>query len=729
MTESAPAVTADPPQPHRPWKLHRKKLLSVETANMKPLVGLRNAIGVAAPLALGVALGNPIAGVAAGFGALQVSYSDSPGPYRQRARRMLTASVLCSFAVVAGGLAVRNPVAAGTLIVLWGFVAGLVVCLGETAENLGAISLVTLIIYAVQPLTGWQAIIGGLLALSGGMLQTSLALLSWPIQRYAPERRELSGLYLQLSNATITPASSESPPASQAFTAARQALAGLADDTSLQAEGYWSLLNQAERIRLTLLALRRLRKRLEREAGAQTAFQAVEEFLSASAVVLAGVGGAITRRASVSSSHQLLPQLETLAGQVRQEHARESVPFLAALENDARFLMDALTGQLCAAVRTTSEATPAQLEEFVTRDAARPWQARFLGGMAKLRANLTLQSSAFRHAIRLTLCLSLGEAIAHLLQNPRSYWLAMTIVLVLKQEFAATFSRGVHRIMGTILGLIFATSLFHFLPHGIGLEVLLVGVLVFILRWVGVGNYGVFTIAMSALVVILLAITGVPPTKVMLPRAEMTLLGGVIALATYLVWPTWERNQAPEMLARLLAAYREYFDALARARLDGRRANETELGHLRMAARLARSNMEASLERLRAEPGSNPDEISLLAALLANSHRFVRAIMAIEVISPEDAPARPEFRAFASDVSTTLDALVRFLRGVHSALHHRPDLREDHHRLVNSAESDVSRYALINEETDRMTNSLNTLTEQIESWLKLRQSHRYTPTA
>lgn len=69
MTESAPAVTADPPQPHRPWKLHRKKLLSVETANMKPLVGLRNAIGVAAPLALGVALGNPIAGVAAGFGA------------------------------------------------------------------------------------------------------------------------------------------------------------------------------------------------------------------------------------------------------------------------------------------------------------------------------------------------------------------------------------------------------------------------------------------------------------------------------------------------------------------------------------------------------------------------------------------------------------------------------------------------------------------------------------
>jgi len=38
---------------------------------MEPLVALRNAIGVVAPIALGVAVGKPMAGVAAGFGALQ----------------------------------------------------------------------------------------------------------------------------------------------------------------------------------------------------------------------------------------------------------------------------------------------------------------------------------------------------------------------------------------------------------------------------------------------------------------------------------------------------------------------------------------------------------------------------------------------------------------------------------------------------------------------------------
>jgi uncharacterized membrane protein YccC len=384
--------------------------------------------------------------------------------------------------------------------------------------------------------------------------------------------------------------------------------------------------------------------------------------------------------------------------------------------------MDALTGQLRAAVRTTNESTPAALQEFAVRDARRPWRARFFSSFATLRANLTLQSSAFRHAIRLTLCLVVGEAAAHLLHHPRSYWLAMTIVLVLKQEFAATFNRGILRIFGTILGLIFATALFHILPSGVGLEVFLVGLMVFLLRWAGAANYGVFTIAMSAFVVLVLAIAGVPPMRLMFPRGEMTLLGGVIALTTYLVWPTWERSQAPETLAQLIEATRHYFGVLATARVENRTVDEAELGPARVAARLARSNMEASFERLRAEPGMSAEEIPLVAGILANCHRFARAIMALEVVSVDSAPARQEFRTFASDLDKTLDALVQALRGNASVLENLPDLREDHHRLLNSAGTDVSRYGLVNQETDRMVNTLNTLAEQVGQWLKLRRS-------
>jgi hypothetical protein len=42
-----------------------------------------------------------------------------------------------------------------------------------------------------------------------------------------------------------------------------------------------------------------------------------------------------------------------------------------------------------------------------------------------------------------------------------------------------------------------------------------------------------------------------------------------------------------------------------------------------------------------------------------------------------------------------------------------PDLREDHHVLLQSGDPKIERYALVNVEADRIVNSLNTLREQV----------------
>jgi uncharacterized membrane protein YccC len=447
--------------------------------------------------------------------------------------------------------------------------------------------------------------------------------------------------------------------------------------------------------------------------------EVVQRFLDISAAILANIGRSLSIGESADSARESLRELETLAEDLRQEEAKPATAFLSAMTRDARFQMDALVGQLRSVVRIVSETTPAGFEALASRDAIQPWPRRITGNLAKLRANLTLQSSAFRHAIRLALCLAIGEVVARQLHSRRSYWLAMTIVLVLKPEFAATFSRGLLRVAGTILGLLLATGLFHFFPPGIGMDVVLVGVFVFLLRWAGAANYGVFTIAVSALIVVMVAFTGVSPKEVTLARGEMTLLGGLIALAAYLVWPTWERTRVFQMLAQMLEAYRAYFHAVAEAHLQCKPQNETELNRVRLAARLARSNMEASADRLRAEPGAHPEQISLLTAMLVNSHRFVRATMALEVVPVGAEPVHEEFLIFARDVEKTLEQLATALRGVKVVARHLPDLREDHHRLVDSADSEMIRYALVNEETDRMTNSLNTLREQVLQWERL----------
>jgi uncharacterized membrane protein YccC len=701
---------------------------------MEPWIALRNSIGVTLPLVIGTLLKMPLSGLAVSTGALQVSYSDGHNPYAQRAKRMLTASLLCALAVVAGGLAGRNLVTAIIVPALAAFAAGLAVSLGPAADNLGVISLVTLIIFAAQPLTPSRALLAGLLALGGGVLQSALALMLWPVRRYQPEQRALADFYHALSQIAITPSGSrEDPPATDESTAARDTLAGLGSDNSLEAARFWSLLNQGERIRLSVLTLRRLQKRMARSGVDPSRLLLLHNFLESASSVLAVIAQSLMTGGDADRAKENLLAVEQQADRWRKETQDESAEIMSggaaasgapamttamanAMSNDARYQMDALVGQLRSAVRSVSEASPAGVAELEQRDAQQPWKRRISSRTATLRANLTLKSAAFRHALRMSLCLAFGEIVAYQIRGARSYWLAMTIVLVLKQEFTATFSRGVLRIVGTIIGLLLATGLFHFLPLAIGMKIVLVGVFTFLLRWAGGANYGVFTIAVSALIVMMVAFTGVSPKAAILARGEMTCIGGVIALVAYLIWPTWERTLVGPTLAEMLESYREYFQAVVEAHLPGNPRNEAELDRLRMAGRVARTNMDASADRLRAEPGTLPEKMRLLTAMLANCHRFVRAVMALEVVPIGPEPARQEFVDFARDVEKTVEVLCAALRGEKISFRDLPDLREDHHRLVGAASSEIVRYALVNEETDRITNSLNTLREQIVQW-------------
>src|SRR5262249_54063722 len=160
-----------------------------------------------------------------------------------------------------------------------------------------------------------------------------------------------------------------------------------------------------------------------------------------------------------------------------------------------------------------------------------PLRLRFGGRLATLRGNLNLRSAAFRHAVRLAVCMAVGDAVGRVFESPRSYWIPMTIVLVLKPDFTTTFSRGILRIAGTITGLLLATALFHFLPIHTATEIALIGVFMFLMRWLGPANYGVFAISVSALIVLLVTITGISPKEVIHARGVNTVIGGILGLA------------------------------------------------------------------------------------------------------------------------------------------------------------------------------------------------------
>ena len=79
---------------------------------------------------------------------------------------------------------------------------------------------------------------------------------------------------------------------------------------------------------------------------------------------------------------------------------------------------------------------------------------------------------------------------------------------------------------------------------------------------------------------------------------------------------------------------------------------------------------------------------------------------------------RAEFGAFAEDVEKTLELLAKMLRGEKVRTKDRPDLREDHQRLLQAGDAQMEQYALVNVEVDRITNSLNMLREQVTKWVR-----------
>ena len=165
----------------------------------------------------------------------------------------------------------------------------------------------------------------------------------------------------------------------------------------------------------------------------------------------------------------------------------------------------------------------------------------------------------------------------------------------------------------------------------------------------------------------------------------------------------------------MLDGYREYFHSVVETYVGNETSSARELDRVRLGTRVARTNLEASIDRMSAEPGTTAEQMNQLNALLASSHRFVHAVMALEAgwLHTAAVPPRAASRTFMADVEKTLELLAAALRGTRVQLKEFPDLREDHNVLVASGDQKIERYALVNVEADRIVNSLNTLREQV----------------
>lgn len=701
--------------PSNTWVALWRSIVRIDRGKVNKLpIAFRNSIAVAVPLAVGIAIGNSLGGVAVATGALNVCYSDGTDPYAQRARRMFAWSVIGAVAVLTGSLTHSHLWSATLITMAWAFVAGMQLAVSPRAGDLGLNTLVTLIVFSARGPTDLRGIIyATLLVLGGGLLQMMMALLFWPVNRYDPERRAVASVYAELARGIAAPSSSLlSAPLTQPGQDVQDTLSALGRDYTVEGERFRYLFDQVDRIRLSSFALQRLQNDGHTRVDSKLSSQVQQLFSIASQLTLAVSAELATGKDNLAVKKwgdQLGEHLEAIHvdGENGDERARE---ISAAV--------DVFVGQIRAVARLAGRATPESLENQRLQKSRGP-REQLMQWLGTLQANLSLESATFRHAIRIAVCVGVADAISRSVSWQRSYWIPMTVAVILKPDFTSTLSRGFLRLIGTLIGLVLATLLYHAIPPSALAELLLVGVFTFILRVFGPANYGIFSIAISGLIVFLISETGVAPAEVVALRGTNTLAGGLLALIAYLIWPTWERKRVNETFAEMIDATRLYFHTLMESILPSAIDQTGALEDVQQSWRRVRSNAEASVDKVSSEPNFPAARLSCLTSMLASSHALAESMREMEA-ETFHTPVReqsPALQSFARDVEFTLYYLSAALRGSASAAETLPKLREDHRRLVRAKSSLGAAEEPVLLGTDRITTTLNTLREQTMRYL------------
>lgn len=687
-----------------------RNAVKLDRTQSDPVVALRNAVGIAIPLTIGELTSTASAGLASTIGALQTGFADRPGPYRLRALRMfgcaLAASVTSALAIVAS----RNDAASVALLLVLAFVAGLLVTGGPSATQVGIAATAAAIVLGHLPQPPGVAVHVGLLVLAGGAVQAVLAIAAWPLGRHRPERHALAGLYRELAAAARSPGGTGSgPQATASVDTVRKTLYGLGHDHGPSVEAYRVLLDLAERLRREVLVVAALIERLGSQ-GAPVDAGLLRSALTSCGDVLSAVADALTGGHPIPPE-VLAPARERLNGAVQRLDPADDLTRRAAAAR-----LRALAGQLRAVVKAT-ETGASEGRRPETDDV--PGAPQLRDPLAALRANLTTDSEVLRHAVRTAVLVAGSDLVVRLVGYQHGYWVSLTVLVVLRPDFASTFQRAVLRVVGTVIGLVLATELLQWLPGGDWYRIALIAVCYFAMRLAGPANIGLVAIALSAMIVALLAVQGVAPRETLIDRSTATVIGGALALVAVLLLPVWERERLPHRLGELLGAYRAYLDVLADP--------ASELGErqrARSAARLARTNAVASLDRARAEPVVAAGVIDLGEGVLANSHRVVHALMTIDSVraTVHSAGAPAQFEQFLRAASTALGACEAAVRSS-APPRNVPALRPLQDRLNEVLRAAPERVGgaevagALADATDRLANAVDTLAAELRRHL------------
>ena len=609
--------------------------------------GIRITAGIVLPAIILQHFNLLAVGVVVSLGAMSVSIIDTPGPIHHRKNGMLACIVINTLMALITGLVAPYPILLGAFIVVSCFSFSMIAVYGTRANAIGVSALLMLVLNISGHLTGWNLVINAGYIFAGAVWYTLLSLLLYSFRPYKLAQQALGDCIMATANYLRVRAAFYEKEVDYEKT--YQQMMELQIVVHTEQNLVRELLFKSRDIvkestttgRTLLMLFTDIVDLFERTMTSYHDYKALHDAFNDDDILeqyrqlilelaneLDEIGIAVKSGRESEDTGVLAAHIgstteyfnafrdnkrtaENVDSFISMRHILNSISDIANRIHTLH-LYTAYDKEL-----TKKMAKPVDYDKFVTHQRI-DWKL--------LQDNLSFASNNFRHAVRISIATLVGFIVSLLLPVGHSYWILLTIIVILKPAYSLTKKRNYERLTGTILGAAIGLVILYFIKSNDALFVIMLLLMVGTYSFMR-NNYMVSVIFMTPYILLLLHLLSDASFKtIIIDRVSDTAIGSVIAfLANYILLPAWEQEQVSNYMLEAIRSSKAYFTTIAGA-FTGTPFTNLTYKVSRKNAFVALANLSDAFTRMLAEPKSKQKNSKPLHQFVVLNHMLTSHI-------------------------------------------------------------------------------------------------------
>jgi uncharacterized membrane protein YccC len=600
--------------------------------------GVRMTAGIALPALIIGYFGFLSLGIFMSLGALCISISDTPGPVIHRFNGMLFCNIVIVIVYVIVSYAASFYILLGLIILLFGFLFSMLTVYGVRISSIGIAALLIMILSFENPIHGLLIWKNAMYILIGGVWYMLFSLALYTIRPYKIIQQILGdfiieiGEYLHLRGEFYK----EDPDYDKTYQSLLEQQVKIQNQQSLLSDLLFktrTIIRESTQKGRVLLKIyvdvaelfesimtgfrdyKILHQQFD-DTGILTKMGShilslTEEMKAIGLAVKSGLHSSATNN-NLGSAKEIRDLFESMRQHYMNKENLDDFISLGRIVSNVQYLTEKIHGlhHYTSYDKKIKKATGDSIDQSNYAEAQDLRPAIFF-------SNLNFNSNIFRHSIRVTVALLCGYIASLIFHIGHSYWILLTIVVILKPAYSLTKRRNKDRLIGTILGIVSGAVLLYFIKDKTALLIIMLICMVISYSFIRT-NYFIMVLAMTPYLVIFFHFLYPTTLRILLAdRVIDTAIGSLIAfVASIFFIPAWEHTTIKSYMVKMLIANLEYYKIIAGAYSSEKKPVLKEFKLVRRNLLTALANVSDAFNRMLTEP-------KRFQKSATNIHRFV----------------------------------------------------------------------------------------------------------